>query len=361
MKPGTIPTSFLQRSKIKANALNNNSGHFFVVLTAIICAIIAAICSSIFIQFYPITWLINFSNDAKVIYVNKDQESSSTQLADLIKTKAGSLVVTLYSANIDDYNTAVPLGQGVLISTDGWLVTLQKNLTVQNSVTVLLSDGRLFVSNKIVRDDYNNAAYVKITANDLPAVNFTANAPALGELAMWYIPASTNGETILFGHLNNLQYSENNIFSSRHNNLLYLTDIPETKLMYPGAPVFNQVGDLIGLTFELNTILPVNSISSKVYDLFASNELKRTNINFEYTLLARSINSDTNQQTGARVTAIHSGVELLQVDDVITSINNISIDAQHDLAEVLAGITEATATVNLQRSGKNVTVALPID
>jgi serine protease Do len=64
------------------------------------------------------------------------------------------------------------LGSGVIISTDGYIVTNNHVVDGAKQVTVTLTDGREFSARVVGRDPQTDVAVIKVSAKDLPAITF---------------------------------------------------------------------------------------------------------------------------------------------------------------------------------------------
>jgi serine protease Do len=64
------------------------------------------------------------------------------------------------------------LGSGVIVSSDGYIVTNNHVVDGATIVTVTLSDGREFPARVIGRDPQTDVAVIKVAAKDLPAITF---------------------------------------------------------------------------------------------------------------------------------------------------------------------------------------------
>jgi serine protease Do len=64
------------------------------------------------------------------------------------------------------------LGSGVIISTDGYIVTNNHVVDGAKVVTVTLSDGRELSARVVGRDPQTDVAVIKVSAKDLPAITF---------------------------------------------------------------------------------------------------------------------------------------------------------------------------------------------
>jgi serine protease Do len=64
------------------------------------------------------------------------------------------------------------LGSGVIISSDGFIVTNNHVVEGADTLTVALTDGREFTAKVVGRDPLSDIAVVKVEAKDLPAITF---------------------------------------------------------------------------------------------------------------------------------------------------------------------------------------------
>ncbi len=357
MKLGTVPTSPQHRSVLIPTNTHSRLAHLVLVLISSIVGGAAGWFSAILVQLYP-QWLPAEGSE-KVVFVKNDQDNSTTQIAGVVSMKSAATVVTIYAGDTVDFNTAAPLGCGALLSADGWIITASKAVEQNTHLAVLLNDGRVFVTNRIVFDSYNNTSYLKISGNDLPAVNFATDPIPVGQLEVWYMPGITTNPTIVFGHVINVATSSSAVFSTQHNNVVMLTDrqVDSNSL---GGPVFNQVGDMIGLNLLDQKILPVDSITSGMYQIFAEGNIKHSTIDVDYIPLYWTVNSDTTKQIGVMVTAVHSKNTPLQMNDVIIAVNDTSLDERTDLSTLLNTLTTPTVQLTLQRSGATMTIPLTL-
>jgi serine protease Do len=67
------------------------------------------------------------------------------------------------------------LGSGVIVSTDGYILTNNHVIDEADTVNVILSDGREFSAKVVGKDSKTDVAVIKIDAADLPAVTFAGS------------------------------------------------------------------------------------------------------------------------------------------------------------------------------------------
>ncbi len=92
------------------------------------------------------------------------------------------------------------LGSGVIISSDGYVVTNNHVVDGAENVTVALDDGRELKAKVIGRDPQTDLAVVKIDAKDLPAITFASSAKAeVGDRVLAVGNPFGIGETVTSG------------------------------------------------------------------------------------------------------------------------------------------------------------------
>jgi serine protease Do len=92
------------------------------------------------------------------------------------------------------------LGSGVIISSDGYIVTNNHVVDGAKVVTVTLSDGREFSARVVGRDPQTDVAVIKVTAKDLPAITFaTSKDVEVGDRVLAIGNPFGIGETVTTG------------------------------------------------------------------------------------------------------------------------------------------------------------------
>ncbi|HEX9783466.1 MAG TPA: DegQ family serine endoprotease [Opitutaceae bacterium] len=67
------------------------------------------------------------------------------------------------------------LGSGVIVSSDGYILTNNHVIADADKVTVTLGDGREFPAKVVGRDEKTDLAVIKVDAGDLPAITFASS------------------------------------------------------------------------------------------------------------------------------------------------------------------------------------------
>lgn len=185
------------------------------------------------------------------------------------------------------------LGQGLVLSSDGWLVTTQGVVSdSQRQLTVVLGDGRLYPVDFIVLDPVVPLAFLKVNASNLVATAFVAQAgvapaeavAALSRVTQSLLPAA---------YPRYLTHVGARLVSNRADLVVSSETLPDRYLLDAalpplsrGAPVVNARGEAIGLVAdwggELRSVLPLGSVDAVLESLFSKSQVSRPVLGLGY-------------------------------------------------------------------------------
>ncbi len=189
------------------------------------------------------------------------------------------------------------LGQGLVLSSDGWVVTTQAVVSNANKdLVVSTDDGVVHGVEAIVLDPVAPLTYLKIKADNLTATAF-ANAGGL-----------TLGQTVLAIGKNS-QSTTPSFYTRRLSNLVVKSavsrgdlvtsseSLPDRYLLdqsvpqgMPGMPVSNARGEVLGLLTkwegEWRGVVPVDSVASVIDGLFSTKQVRRASLGVSYSQAA---------------------------------------------------------------------------
>jgi serine protease Do len=180
---------------------------------------------------------------------------STQELAAEVAPAVVSIVVETVSYNW--FWQAVPqtgAGSGIIISSDGYIVTNNHVVEDANKVTVTLSDGRAFDATVVGTDAQTDLAVVKIDASNLAYLHFLSNSlEQLGVLdqvvAVGNALALPGGPTWTTGVVSNLGRS------IQENTGVVLSDIIQTDAAInagnSGGPLLNTAGQVVGINVAI--------------------------------------------------------------------------------------------------------------
>lgn len=352
----------------KTQATRKDLGVGWLIVIMLV-SVFAGFIGSLLSRSYPATWpfarnvLITDTNTPEVVFVQGSQDDNITEVIDILQQHQRNTIVSLFPANESTFTPDRELGKGVIISADGWIAVLTQALTQAiaefSTLTVVLPDGTTYQTDDMVHDAYSGVTYASIDEQQLPVVDFRTLPMELGQPVIAYSGSIESGDRINTAHVENVQFNDDAMFSTVQNNLVFLID-QGLREEYISAPVFDDHGALAGLYLGDHQVLPVSVISDGIYSLFNDGEIVRHTRNIEYDPLYRGV--DASNDVGVRIVTLVEVVPGLQIDDIITAVDGIELDNDHDLAaELSAKPIGSVVTLTVQRDEKIIEVELTVE
>ena len=251
------------------------------------------------------------------------------------------------------------VGSGFIYDPDGWIVTNRHVVEDAESVVVMLRDTRQFDGTVYGIDTLTDLAIVKINATDLPAAPIGSSQELeVGQLAIAigtpigtiYQNSVTSG--VVSGLGRRIQAGDVSGTSSEQLNNLIQTDAAINQ-GNSGGPLINSAGQVIGINTAVATTaqgisfaIPIDIAVPIMEQAVRGEELRRPWIGIYYqpvdALVAEElnlpvsrgvlINSPENSDDPAIFPDSPAERAGLQEGDIIVSIDDTMIDAEHDLS-----------------------------
>lgn len=321
------------------------------------------------------------TNSAVVQQTATTVKSSSSELSVVdIANIAGSSVVEIRTESVStnrylgQYVTE-GAGSGVIISSDGYIVTNNHVISGANKITVTLKNNETYTATLIGSDSQTDLAVLHIEAAGLTAATYgNSDSLQVGELAVAIgNPLGQLGGTVTDGIISALD-REITLDGKQMNLLQTSTAINPGN---SGGGLFNGQGELVGIVVAKSSgsdiegigfAIPVNDVKSVVDSLMNDGYVKNR------PALGVSILDATSAETayqyglsqrGLYVAALTEGGNAkaagVQVGDYIIGIANTQITSTADISSVLQNYSVGdTVEMTLSRSGKMVTVHLKL-
>lgn len=232
-------------------------------------------------------------------------------------------------------------GQGLILTSDGWLVTsLAPAPEEWSEFIIVTADRRLYQSDKQLVDPVTGLSIIHIPAKDLPVKGFADPAGLdSGQLVLsvgWLGVGQLN--TIIEPDRQNELAEE----SDRLNQEMVLDETlkPEAS----GPAIFNLAGEVAALVTAKGKILPASQFSGALPGLSASGKLERPSLGLSYADLSRLVAADASDlsrpKEGALVLASATGKEKnlgLEPGDIITQVGGRQLTRNLSLGEAIQG------------------------
>jgi serine protease Do len=303
-----------------------------------------------------VTGTVNNSPSSASGYLSVDEKIGSELSSQELVAEVAPAVVSIVTETVS-YNwfwQAVPqtgAGSGIVISSDGYIVTNNHVVEGAQKVTVTLSDGSAFAATIVGSDPQTDLAVVKISANNLTYLHFLSDSlEQLSVLdpvvAVGNALALPGGPTWTTGVVSNLGRS------IEENTGVVLNDIIQTDAAInagnSGGPLLDTAGQVVGINVAIasnaenigfaistDTAIPV------VQSLITEGKVVRPWLGVSVTTVTSTIQQYYNLSVsaGALITSVTSGSPAdeagLRAGDVITKIDNEDISTAAELISAI--------------------------
>jgi S1-C subfamily serine protease len=273
-------------------------------------------------------------------------------------------------------NTIKTTGAGVLVRSDGFILTSLHVVKNAEEIKVTLKDKRSYDAKVIGRDSYTDLAVIKIEAVGLPTVKF-ADADKL-RLGQWvvaignpYAYENSVSEGLVSGlHREAKNFSE--AFGARSGALTFIqTDVP----LNPGSsggPLLNMQGEVIGINSfvrdeaqNIGFAIPSNTAKRIGEELMAKGAAPHPYLGVE-------MRDPSEMPEGA---GIISGVEItkvkvpspasnggMQVGDLIVEMDSTIVHTPKDVSQVIANHSIGDhINVHIKRAGADKHINIKVE
>jgi serine protease Do len=266
---------------------------------------------------------------------------SITDVVDQVNPAVVSIVVGTVSYNW--FMQPVPseqAGSGVIIDTEGYIITNNHVVEDGTSITVSLTDGRSFDATLVGTDPSTDLAVIKINSGDLPTASF-GNSSALrvgNALALEGGPTVTVGVISAMGRTIEVD-SETTLYN------LIQTDAAINP-GNSGGPLINLNGEVIGInTAKISSVevsgvgfaISADSALPVIDELITKGYVSRPYLGISLVTVTPAIvrSYDLNVDKGALIYYLNPGTPAsnagLRPGDVITVFDDIEIETADDV------------------------------
>ena len=269
-------------------------------------------------------------------------------------------------------------GSGVIISSDGYIVTNDHVVGYADEIKVSLSDKREFIAKKIGTDPSTDIALLKIDATGLEHVTFS-NSDAV-QVGQWVVaignPFSYLTSTVTAGIVSAKGRDIDIIKGEKTIEEFIQTDAAINPGNSGGALV-NQAGDLVGINTAIATptgvfagysfAIPSNLVKQIVAEIKEGGDIKRARLGVMGDTVDEELVAEKNLEVrrGFYVGKLEQGsaaqLSGLLPGDVIIEANGETIDTYEDLVKVMEFAKvgdEVRVKVQRKRKQKNITIKL---
>lgn len=369
-----------------------NSSVFIYMFLSVLCGMLGAFI--IFIYFF--NWMnanlilenINLEGNLKNIVFQKQQKVIVTQdkaynevfndskysIVDIYKKEEKNKNLKSSDAEAAQYGKFI--GKGVILTTDGWIVTASDEFYKNNSPAgddgphpqggqlplpaqaglskketakdnpgenpkdnftdylIIVNDGKDYNPEKIIKDDYNKTVFLKINANGLAVLPSASTEEILEPQSVITLGRENMVDV---KHISKVNYSklivEDAGCSSSADSLgRWILIDDEADKNYLSSPVINLKGELAGIINSSNTAILISSIEKSFKSIIKTQEIIRPSLAIEYINLSNLLNFKAKKGAlvrevlfggAAEKAGIKKGDIILKVEDREVKENNL--------------------------------------
>lgn len=305
---------------------------------------------------------------------------------DVAKEVSPSVVsITTSSSSIDFFGqtqTEASSGTGIVLKSDGLILTNKHVVEGGQSFTVITSDGKEYENAKVVaKDPSNDIAFLKIDAKGLtPArlgdsskVQVGQRVIAIGNALGQFQNTVTTG--VISGKSRPITATGGNGTESLQN--LFQTDAAINP-GNSGGPLVNIVGEVIGINTavagdgaeNIGFAIPINEAKKDITSVSNGGKIVRAYLGVRYVNVTQDIavrNDLGDSAIGGALIAGSNGSGVvpgspadkagLKNGDVIIKIDNVSLNENASLSSVISDLAvNDTVTLRVLREGKTIKV-----
>lgn len=386
MKQEIVPTSPKSEYRIAADNARKNGGApsrlFVAILFSIIFGLVSGMAGFLIAVNVPSDWpvigklnVIDYlqSERDRTLLSVKGSEKSLIQEAPQVLSE----IAAVYSQSPDLSKGSTFVGNAVAATTDGWLVVATSilpaadNVDAQKEFRVILTNGESYEIKKRLNDGFSGVSYIQINASNLDVATFSGSTTvSVGQLLS--VIEKQLGSYVVYERRAAGELTRSNALRSTQKLDQYtVIDPQDSATSRASSPVFNNNGELLGMTLQPGVVVPASIIYGGLQSVILNGELKRVSADISYINVSRLTDAQRLQFTLAEQgmyvydvksmtatdAAANTELALLKKGDFITAVNGVNVTEQTDLTALIhSKQVGSTFQFTVQRDGKTVAV-----
>ena len=307
------------------------------------------------------------------------EESAVINVADQDGKSVVEIKTTVSSPDAFIQQEQHGIGSGFIVRADGYIVTNNHVVEKAKQLQVILRDkSKTYDARVVGTSPEDDVAVLKIDAQDLPALAWgDSHALRVGQLAIAIGSPLGQQNSVTKGVISALHRSISvpDPTSGQTENIL--NAIQTDAQINPGnsgGPLLNSAGQVVGVNFAieqaaagpgLGFALDGNAARDISNQLIQTGHVNRPFLGVTYQQLDETAAAANSLVVGALVTDITAGSPAdrggIKIHDVVTKVNDQSIDDDHPLKDVLRQYSPGTrVSVTVYRNGKYQTLQVTL-
>ena len=342
-------------------------------------------------------WLGYEKSSTPITFLSSGTDGNSANftegsIADIAKKVSKSVVSIVTSTKVTNYfgqsYDSSAAGTGIIVSSDGYILTNKHVINGATKVTVVLDDGATYEDVEVVATDpINDVAFLKIkdvsdltaaTLGDSKTISVGQQVIAIGNALGQYQNTVTAG--IVSGTGRSVTAADSN-----GTNAEKLTDMIQTDAAInsgnSGGPLVNAAGEVIGINTATSSTaenvgfaIPISSVKGMLAQLTESGQAKRTYLGVYSVEITPEVAKayELPVSTGAYLysSSTYSAIVKnspaskagLKEKDIVTAVNGTKVGEAGSLADLIGEYKPGdTVQLTVVRDGKEIAVNVTLE
>ena len=361
---------------------------------AIVISIVALLCGA---GGLALGWMGYEKSSTPLTFLDSDADGNSANfvegsiadIADKVSKGVVSIVTSTKSTNFFGQSVdSAAAGTGIIVTSDGYILTNKHVINGASEVTVILDDGTTYEDVEVVATDpLNDVAFLKIadvsdltaaTLGDSKTISVGQQVIAIGNALGEYQNTVTAG--IISGTGRSVTASDGSGYYTET-----LSDMIQTDAAInsgnSGGPLVNAAGEVIGINTATSTsaenmgfAIPISSVKGMLKQLIETGKAERAYLGV-YSVditpeVAKAYNlpisSGTYIYSSSSYSAIVKGSPAekagLKDKDIITAVNGVTVGAAGSLADLIGEYKPGdTVQLTVVRGGEETAVNVTLE
>ena len=333
----------------------------------------------------PLTFLNSGADGNSANFV----EGSIAEIADKVSASVVSIVTSTKTTNFfgQDYESAAA-GTGIIVTSDGYILTNKHVINGATSITVVLDDGTTYEDVELVATDpLNDVAFLKIkdvsgltaaTLGDSKTLSVGQQVMAIGNALGQYQNTVTVG--VVSGLGRSVTASDGTGYNTETLNDMIQTDAAINS-GNSGGPLVNAAGGVIGINTATSTsaenmgfAIPISSVKGMLKQLVETGKAERTYLGVysaEITPeVAKAYNLPVNSGAYLYSSSTYSAIVKdspaakagLKDKDIVTKVNGVEVGKAGTLADLIGEYKPGdTVQLTVIREGNEIAVNVTLE
>ncbi|MBU0636696.1 MAG: PDZ domain-containing protein [Patescibacteria group bacterium] len=285
------------------------------------------------------------------IKINETIDLANKSLVGIFKKQLITKTNLTTNFNLNNYyQSEQNIGQGVVITSDGWIVTNLQMEAISKSTNyvVITKDKKIYSVDKIIKDNLTSFNFIHVSTKDLSVRKFAVSE----EINNGNLVIALNwNNNVWLSSIVNQQSKNTKLINSSDNFTKELVLDNQFGKELGGVILFNLAGDIVALTDNKGIIRPINQLTGAINSLLNYKEIKRASLGVNYIdlkfliLSDNSVLNDNYFKNGAIIskepnnTAVvkNSSAYLvgLKENDIIISVDDLELNEKNNLTDII--------------------------